>query len=132
MADGNSIACYSKTKGDCRWNDKEMYCYENDQPIDKLGCEDNVSKELCLKIDSEPCEWNALKMRCIKVRSVMASMISPDNLYNAEACVSVFGAPFKFDKNLNKCIQIDPSETNIFCDGTKILNVDACLFSTIN
>ncbi|CAD8152597.1 unnamed protein product [Paramecium pentaurelia] len=144
LTDGNSIACYSKTKGDCRWNDQEMYCYENDQPIDKLGCEDNVSKELCLKIVSEPCEWNFLKMRCIKVRSAMASMISPDNLYNAEACAQVFGAPFRFDKDLNKCIQLtdsdlykpkanptDPLEPNIFCDGTQILNVDACLFSTL-
>lgn len=64
-----------------------MYCYENDKPIDKLGCEDNVSKELCLKIVSEPCEWNVLKMKCIKVKSPMSSMIFPDNLYNAEACV---------------------------------------------
>lgn len=34
LDDGNSIACYSKTKGDCRWNSEEFYCYENDKPID--------------------------------------------------------------------------------------------------
>ncbi|CAD8067076.1 unnamed protein product [Paramecium sonneborni] len=144
LTDGNSIACYSKTKGDCRWNDKEMYCYENDQPIQQLKCEDNVNKELCLKIVLEACEWNVVKLKCIKLRSSMATFILPDNLYNAEACVQVFGAPFRFDKDTNKCIQLtnedlykpqanptDPLEPNIFCDGTQILNVDACLFSTL-
>lgn len=33
LPDGNSIACYAKTKGDCRWDDKEMLCYENDKPL---------------------------------------------------------------------------------------------------
>lgn len=29
--DGNAIACFAKTKGDCLWNSSELYCYENDK-----------------------------------------------------------------------------------------------------
>ncbi|CAD8067853.1 unnamed protein product [Paramecium sonneborni] len=144
LPDGNSIACYAKTKGECRWDDKEMLCYENDKPFNQLGCEDNVNMIICLKITTQPCEWDILKMKCFRLRSSQFSLILPVNLYNAEACVQVFGAPYRYDPSTYLCTPItpadiykeqkdpeDPLEPNILCDGSMLLNVDACLFTTM-
>ncbi|CAD8050957.1 unnamed protein product [Paramecium primaurelia] len=144
LPDGNAIACYAKTKGDCRWDEKEMLCYENDKPLTQLGCEDNVNMIICLKITTQPCEWDIIKLKCLRLKSNQFQLILPDNLYNAEACVQVFGAPYKYDPNTYLCSPItaadiykeqkdpeDPLEPNILCDGSMLLNVDACLFSTM-
>jgi hypothetical protein len=61
----NSIGCYAKTTGNCRWDSTKLECYEIDLAIlTTLKCTNNVNKTVCLIIPSFPCEWNALSMKC--------------------------------------------------------------------
>jgi hypothetical protein len=45
----NSIGCYGKTTGNCRWDPIKLECYEIDiEALSTLKCTDYVNKTVCL------------------------------------------------------------------------------------
>ncbi|CAK73252.1 unnamed protein product (macronuclear) [Paramecium tetraurelia] len=92
---GNSIACYYKTNSNqCRWDPISLKCYENKTSIQLLGCNDNLNKNLCLKVTKEPCVWDISQYKCYKLESFDSASfnkIESGSEFNKQTCMSLIG-----------------------------------------
>ncbi|CAK65737.1 unnamed protein product (macronuclear) [Paramecium tetraurelia] len=127
----NSKGCYKNFQGDCRWNQEALTCYQNQDEISSLGCQDNLNKVLCLKVTKEACVWNHANIQCERFQQVNHQQFlsyNSENLYNQEACLLINSEGYYHDQNKNLCVWIK-TEDHLKCSDYK-MNKYACLYLT--